>query len=211
MFMAAVSGVSAQVPDSITAAPGVPAAAPADTSVTLSLERCLEIALSDNPSIKVADMEITRYDYSRKEVLGQLLPSVSFGVNYNRMLAKQVAYMNMDGFPSMGGGDGEEGDTPESRAGKDGDTGIKMGLDNSWSMGFNASLPLIAPPDMEIPEDKRRANLSTGCYGAKLAARACQQRQIGLLSASSGARFEENARRVISDGPFHRRHISETI
>lgn len=118
MFMAAALGVSAQAPDSIAAGTRVPAVAPADTSVTLSLERCLEIALSDNPSIKVADMEITRYDYSRKEVLGQLLPSVSFGVNYNRMLAKQVAYMNMDGFPSMGGGDGEEGDTPESRAGR---------------------------------------------------------------------------------------------
>ncbi|MEI3157665.1 MAG: TolC family protein [Muribaculaceae bacterium] len=145
MFMAAALGVSAQATDSVTAGTRVPVIAPADTSVTLSLERCLEIALSDNPSIKVADMEITRYDYSRKEILGQLLPSVSFGVNYNRMLAKQVAYMNMDGFPSMGGGDGEEGDTPESRAGKDGDAGIKMGLDNSWSMGFNASLPLIAP------------------------------------------------------------------
>ena len=59
MFMAAALGVSAQAPDSITAGTRVPAVAPADTSVTLSLERCLEIALSDNPSIKVADMEIT--------------------------------------------------------------------------------------------------------------------------------------------------------
>ena len=53
-------------------------------------------------------------------------------------------YMNMDGFGGMGGdsGDSDEGTT---RARSGGDGGIKVGLDNSWSLGFQASLPLIAP------------------------------------------------------------------
>lgn len=118
---------------------------------TLSLEQCLSIALSDNPTVKIADLEIKRADYSKKETLGQLLPSVSFGFNYNRMLAKQVAYMNMDGFGGFGGGDkddaagGDGSDETLSRASSKKDTGIKMGLDNSYSTGFSASLPLIAP------------------------------------------------------------------
>lgn len=53
-------------------------------NVQLSLEQCLAIALSDNPTIKVADMEIERLDYSKKEVIGQLLPTIDFGANYNR-------------------------------------------------------------------------------------------------------------------------------
>lgn len=73
--------------------------------VVMPLDSCIAIALSDNPTIKIADMEVTRLDYSRKETLGQLLPTVDFGASYNRMLAKQVAYMNMDRFGSMGGGD----------------------------------------------------------------------------------------------------------
>ena len=70
-------------------------------TLTLSLDQCLEIALNDNPTIKVADMEIQRVDYAKKETIGQLLPTISFGANYNRMVAKQVAYMNMDNFPGM--------------------------------------------------------------------------------------------------------------
>ena len=117
----------------------------------LSLDDCLRIALTENPTVKVADMEITRVDYSKKEVLGQLLPSIDFGAQYNRMVAKQVMYMNMDGFGGLGGGaagGGNAGDdeTAASRADDSKrSSGIKMGLDNSYSMGFSATLPLIAP------------------------------------------------------------------
>lgn len=118
-------------------------------TLVLSLDRCIEIALSDNPTIKVADMEITRTDYSKKEVLGQLFPTISFGGSYSRTLAKQTMYMNMDGFGGMGGGDSEgDEDAPAedslmSRGGSG--NGIKVGLDNSYQVGFNASMPLIAP------------------------------------------------------------------
>ena len=119
------------------------ASATTDT-LRLSLDDCIAIALSESPTIKVADMEITRMDYSRKETLGQLLPSISFGASYNRTLAKQAMYMNMDGFGDLGGDtENPESKASASRAGSDG--GIKVGLDNSYSMGFNLSMPLIAP------------------------------------------------------------------
>ncbi len=118
-------------------------------TLSLSLDECIKIALNENPTIKVADMEVERVDYSKKEIIGQLLPSISFGASYNRMIAKQVTYMNMDAFKGLGGGASSEGTTDEAtetaKSAKSSDTGIKMGLDNSYSMGFSASLPLIAP------------------------------------------------------------------
>lgn len=117
------------------------------TPPVLTLDKCLSIALSESPTVKIADMEVTRTDYSRKETLGQLLPSISFGASYNRTLAKQVMYMNMDGFKGMGGSASGEGeDQVQSRAGSSsGNNGIKVGLDNSYNAGFTASMPIIAP------------------------------------------------------------------
>lgn len=124
---------------------------PAEVPV-LTLDQCIGIALSESPTVKVADMEITRTDYSKKEVLGQLLPSISFGATYNRTLAKQVMYMNMDGFGGAGAGTGgdenENGEESTARAqttAKSSNNGIKVGLDNSYNAGFTASMPLIAP------------------------------------------------------------------
>lgn len=118
---------------------------PADT-LNLTLDECIRIALTDNPTIKVADMEIQRVDYSKKETLGQLLPSIAFGGSYNRTLAKQVTYFNTDAFKGMGsgGGEGETGNDSPS-AGSSANSGLKVGLDNMYSVGFSASMPLIAP------------------------------------------------------------------
>ncbi len=117
-------------------------------TIALSLDDCLAIALNSNPTVKVADMEIKRVDYSKKETLSQLLPQINFNGSYNRMIEKQVAYMNMDfgDFGNTGGGD--DSDNPESKSRAGGgkkDNGIKMGLDNSYQVGFNASIPLIMP------------------------------------------------------------------
>jgi outer membrane protein TolC len=91
--------------------------------VVLSRRECLAIALSNNPTVKVADMEITRTDYSKKETLAALFPEINFSTSYQRTLELQTMKMNMGG---------------QSQA-------IKVGSDNNWSMGFSASLPLIAP------------------------------------------------------------------
>lgn len=89
----------------------------------LSREQCIEIALEDNPTIKVADLEIKRVDYSKKETLAQLFPQIDFSLAYQRSIELQTIKMNMGGHSQT----------------------IKMGTDNTWNMGFNASMPIIAP------------------------------------------------------------------
>lgn len=111
---------------------------------SLTLDECLQIALSDNPTVKVSDMEVSRMDFSKKEVIGQLLPNIDFGGQYSRTLAKQTMYMNFGGFGSVGG-DVDSSDDSAADKEDSGDGGIKMGLDNSWSLGFQASMPIIAP------------------------------------------------------------------
>ena len=55
----------------------------------LSLDKAIEIALDENPTIKVANMEILRQDYVRKETVGNLLPNISAGGSYSRNILKQ--------------------------------------------------------------------------------------------------------------------------
>lgn len=130
--------------------PGLAQSGIFNDTIMLSLDQCITIALCENPTIKVADMEISRMDYSKQETLGQLLPTVSFGAQYNRTLAKQVMYLNMgssSGFGSSSSESSEEsdGESQSSTGGSSSGGGIKMGLDNSYTMGFTASMPLIAP------------------------------------------------------------------
>jgi outer membrane protein TolC len=58
-------------------------------TITLTLEKALEIALSENPTIKTAEMEIDRFDYVRRETLGNHLPSLSAGGQYAFNIVKQ--------------------------------------------------------------------------------------------------------------------------
>lgn len=111
----------------------------------LTLDQCITIALTDNPTIRIADMDITKAQYADKERIGALLPTVSFDGQYNRTLQKQVAYMNMSGFKGFGAEEDTEGAEDTESAASAGDNGIKMGLDNSYSVGFSASVPLISP------------------------------------------------------------------
>lgn len=94
-----------------------------DEPMLLSLDECVRIALSDNPTIRINEMEIQRVQYSKKEIQGQLLPTINFTGQYNRTLAKQTMTMNA-------------GDEPMT---------IKVGMDNQHSVGFNASMPLVMP------------------------------------------------------------------
>lgn len=120
-------------------------------TLKLSLDQCITIALSENPSIKVADMEIKRMDYSKKEVIGQLLPSISFAGQYSRTVEKQTMYLNMSaltggaGTGSSNTDGGENSEAAASASKSSSASGIKMGLDNSYSLGFSASMPIIAP------------------------------------------------------------------
>lgn len=98
----------------------LPAAA---ETLSLSREECVEIALRDNPTVRVADMEVKKVNYAKKETLAGVFPSIDFSGAYQRSIELQTIRMNMGG---------------QSQS-------LKMGSDNTWNMGFSASMPLIAP------------------------------------------------------------------
>ncbi|MDE6795367.1 MAG: TolC family protein [Muribaculaceae bacterium] len=92
-------------------------------TLSLSREECVEIALRDNPTVRVADMEVKKVNYAKKETLAGVFPSIDFSGAYQRSIELQTIRMNMGG---------------QSQS-------LKMGSDNTWNMGFSASMPLIAP------------------------------------------------------------------
>ena len=68
----------------------------AQDTLKLDLGKALEIALSENPTVKVADKEIQKKKYARKGSYASLFPQISFAGDYNRTLKKQVMYMDFD-------------------------------------------------------------------------------------------------------------------
>ena len=57
--------------------------------LSLSLDEAIEIALTDNPTVKVANLEIERYDYVRKQVVSSLYPQVDASAQYSLALRRQ--------------------------------------------------------------------------------------------------------------------------
>ncbi|MFI3317993.1 MAG: TolC family protein [Rikenellaceae bacterium] len=57
--------------------------------LTLTLDGAVQLALDENPTIKIADMEIERYDYVRKTTMSYLLPQASIDGTLNRTLKSQ--------------------------------------------------------------------------------------------------------------------------
>lgn len=92
-------------------------------TLSLTREECVEIALRDNPTVRIADMEVKKVNYAKKETLAAVFPTIDFSGAYQRSIELQTIRMNMGG---------------QSQS-------LKMGSDNTWNMGFSASLPLIAP------------------------------------------------------------------
>ena len=98
-----------------------------DTTPTMqiTLDKAIELALSENPTIKVAEKDIELKEVSKAEAWQNLLPSVSLdgAIQYNVKVGK----MKMD----MGG------QTME----------IKMGKDNTntWNAALQVAIPLYAP------------------------------------------------------------------
>ena len=101
-------------------------------SLALTLDKAIEIALTENPSIKVADKEIEKVDYSRKEAWAGLIPSISAEGRYSRNVKKPVMFLPEDS--PFGGGMGGEGG---------GSNTIEIGYDNSYSGSVSASMPLF--------------------------------------------------------------------
>ena len=99
-------GVSAQTTEGATAV----------TTMQLTLQEAIDLALSENPTIKVADLEVERYDYVRKETLGNLYPSLSASGTYTYAVVKSEI-----------------------------SKGLSFGADNTIAAAAEVGLPLIMP------------------------------------------------------------------
>lgn len=88
----------------------------APQQLTLSLDQAIEVALSENPTIKVANLEVERYDYVLKQTASSLYPQVDVSAQYALALRRQEM---TEGF-SFGG-------------------------KNTFNVAGNVSLPLFVP------------------------------------------------------------------
>ncbi|MBE6215717.1 MAG: TolC family protein [Bacteroidales bacterium] len=145
----------------------------AQKPVVITLEQALEIALSENVSVKVADLEIKRTEYAKKGAYAALFPQIDLSASYQRTIKKQVMYMDFDMssiLPGMPGGEGEgEGgagtDTGSSSSGND---GMEVGRLNTLNGGVTAAMPIINAQlwkgirisglDVELAVEKARAS-----------------------------------------------------
>ena len=103
--------------------------AQAQDSVHINLDKAIEIALSESPTMRIADRDIQVKQVYKKEQIAALFPDVSLAANYNRTLLKQQMSMEM----------------PDPLTGESRTMNIKMGRDNTYSAGVNLSLPIVAP------------------------------------------------------------------
>lgn len=96
-------------------------------TMQITLDKAIELALSDNPTMKVAEKEIELKEVSKSETWQNLLPSVTLdgAIVYNA----KVASMKMK-MP----------DSPEPAE-------FKMGTDgsNTWNAALQVAIPLYAP------------------------------------------------------------------
>ena len=129
--------------------------------VLLTLEQAIQTALSENASVRIADLEIERTGYARKGSYAALFPQIDGSGSYQRTIKKQVMYMDFD-MSALGGGSGDEGGSSRSR------DGFEVGRWNTWSTGVSASMPLvnaqlwknitISGQDVEMAVEKARSS-----------------------------------------------------
>ena len=131
----------------------------------LTLDKAIQIALSENPTVKIADVEIQKKMYAKKSAQSSLYPQIDAVGQYTRTLKKQVMYMDgafditsmmMPVFQGMeqtfkgsvpGYTDGTlmqniAANTPPPASS---DQGITIGRDNNWTGGFNLTWPVVVP------------------------------------------------------------------
>ena len=92
----------------------------------LDLKTALSIAHDNNPTLQIADLEIQRVDYAKKESIGNLLPSVSATGQYTNSIMKSVMFMPASMSAVMGGA-----------------SYMEIGYKNSFTGTISAQMPLI--------------------------------------------------------------------
>lgn len=147
------------------------------TQLHLSLDDALKIAISDNPTVRIARTEVKKTEYARNKSFGSLFPKVDLNGTYNHTIKKQKMYFGGMKFPGMGGGSG--GTTPGGGGSTPGtgntpppadDEGlaIEVGVKHTIQAGVQAGMPLIAPQlwqsininatNVELAKEKSRAS-----------------------------------------------------
>ena len=132
-----------------------------ETPVVITLEQALEIALGENISVKVADLEIKRTEYAKKGAYASLFPQIDLTGSYQRTIKKQVMYMDFDMSSLTGGagaGAGAGSGTEGTEGGATGSTGsgsssssssssssggLEVGRLNTLNAGVSAALPIV--------------------------------------------------------------------
>lgn len=130
-----------------------------DGILRVDMETAIQIALSENPLVKIADMEVEKKDYAKKSAYGALLPQIDLIGQYQYTLKRQTMYMDTDMSSLFGGGSIDRSQftpeeleivevfgkmmTPSSDA--DASEGIQFGRKNMWTGTVNVSLPLVVP------------------------------------------------------------------
>ncbi|WP_240509526.1 TolC family protein [Geofilum rhodophaeum] len=95
-------------------------------SLELTLDKALELALSDNPTIVIANKEVERVDYARKEAWSSLFPAISAEGSYTRNMKLPVLFLPEGVFgPGSGGA-------------------MEMGYKNSFQGSVTAGMPLFS-------------------------------------------------------------------
>ena len=80
-----------------------------DSTLVLSLDDAVKIALSENTSVKVADKEVERTKYAQKGSYGQLFPQISASGMYNYAIQKQKVYFGSDASDDDSGSSSSSG------------------------------------------------------------------------------------------------------
>ena len=127
----------------------------ADSTLIISLEDAIKIALSENTSVRVADKEVEKTGYAKQGSYSSLFPQISATGNYQRVIKKQVMYMDFE-MPSMPGANPGTGGTGTGGTGTGGtgtgstgssspksNNGIEIGRSNTYSAGFSANMALV--------------------------------------------------------------------
>ena len=136
-----------------------------ETPVVITLEQALEIALGENISVKVADLEIKRTEYAKKGAYASLFPQIDLTGSYQRTIKKQVMYMDFDMSSLTGGmtgagagsgagsesgtgaengaGTGSAGSSSSSSSSSSSGGGLEVGRLNTLNAGVTAAMPLV--------------------------------------------------------------------
>ncbi len=96
-------------------------AAQPEQKLVLSLEQALEIALSENPTIKIADQQIEIKRYAKQGTYASLYPQIDATASYQRVIKKQTMSMDFGGQTQT----------------------IKVGSDNSFNGGVTLGMPVV--------------------------------------------------------------------